>query len=124
MVPVQTVMESGNTVDVVDLVDSVVLTGSSSTSGSVEESHLFVEFIEGRFSETVSSILTVFFEGSSDESSPSLEGTFLEEHRSALLEFRWGDSTTLGEVTELPSFLLSGKSWLRSATGNSVSVGQ
>ena len=57
MSSVHAVVESSNTVDVMDFVEEVRSTGSSSALASVKSSHSFVEFHEGSLVETVGSLL-------------------------------------------------------------------
>lgn len=92
VVLVQTVMESGNIVNVMDFVEIVSTVGftvSTTALASVEKSHSSVESIEGSLIETVGSSLLVLSESSSNEFSTSLHSTLLEEHRSASSELRW-----------------------------------
>lgn len=127
MVPVQTVMESGNTIDVMNLMEpvgSVTLTVSTSALGSVPDGHSSVESSKCFLGETVGSGLCILSESGRSEFSMSLNGTFLKEHRSASLPLRWGDSASTRLVTEFPGLRLSRKGWLRSATGNPVDVSQ
>lgn len=92
VVLVQTVMESGNIVNVMDFVEIVSTVGftvSTTALASVEDGHSSVESTEGLLIETVGSVFLVLSESSSNESSTSLHGTLLEKHRSASSELRW-----------------------------------
>ena len=122
VVSVQAVVESSYAVDVVDLVEEVRFTVSSSALASVESGHSFIELEEGSFFETVGSLGGVFLEGGGDESGSSLKSTLLEEHRTTSSELRGGDSSTSGLVTELPGFVLGGEGGLGSGASDSVSV--
>ena len=93
VVLVQTVVESGDTVDVMNLMEvvghSAFTTGSSTTLASVEESHLSVESFESFLSETVGSGLLVLSESSRNKSSMYLDSTFFEKHWSTSSKLRW-----------------------------------
>ena len=105
MVSIQTVMESGNTINVMNLMDKSWPGSTAMTS--VESGHLFVEGRESSLGETIGSGLGVLLEGSLNKSGMSSEGTFFEKHGAASGKLRGADSATLGFVTELPGFLLS-----------------
>ena len=127
MVLVQTVMKSGNIIDVMNLMEPVgfvTLTVSTSALGSVHKSHSSVEGGKCFLVKTVGSTLLKLSESGRSEFSMSLNGTFLKEHRSASLPLRWGDSASTRLVTEFPSLGLSRNGWLRSGTGNPVDVSQ